>query len=445
MLIVLLLYVLPIIFIIYSRLGGTLQLGKVNTISIILFFYFFLTTLIGAVLIHFGFGNNPVLRLTSEKIKVVGVYIVLYTIFAFALGLTIAKYLHGIKSVRKTYTIFLEKTIEESNIKDSSVLIVLDLFFVVLLFSAVYVTYITGFIPQLKLMSAVDHAAVLLFRVESSREFSGIIYIKTIFFEKMIPIQCLLYYAYFMKKKTKMNKFRFFISFCLATYSLTFSLAKSPFITFLIILFIETIYIKGGISLKKFFKIMAFILVLLFVFFMLITKDSFIGVLQYLINRIFVDQVSGMYLMLEMFPKKNDFLGLSSISRLLSSSFGVSFSEPATRLAMEYAFPAATARGEMNLLSTFFMGEAWANFGLWGCLLAPIYVGFLYGNVFYYFIKNNKTPFAVAFLAYMSFGLNITAQFNSYVYNMLFWIILFLLGFIYFMAYIIQIACDKWR
>ena len=95
MLIVLLLYVLPIIFIIYSRLGGTLQLGKVNTISIILFFYFFLTTLIGAVLIHFGFGNNPVLRLTSEKIKVVGVYIVLYTIFAFALGLTIAKYLHG--------------------------------------------------------------------------------------------------------------------------------------------------------------------------------------------------------------------------------------------------------------------------------------------------------------------------------------------------------------
>ena len=108
-----------------------------------------MTTLIGAVLIHFGFGNNPVLRLTSEKIKVVGVYIVLYTIFAFALGLTIAKYLHGIKSVRKTYTIFLEKTIEESNIKDSSVLIVLDLFFVVLLFSAVYVTYITGFIPHI--------------------------------------------------------------------------------------------------------------------------------------------------------------------------------------------------------------------------------------------------------------------------------------------------------
>lgn len=435
-----LLYIIPILFFFYSKCSGTLKLEQLNPISIILYYCWILVSFIGALLIFYGFGNNPVLRISSSKIKRLGVFIVLYVMFAFIMGVYISKYIVGVRNVKNTFTSFLKKPIKNTVIHDSYLLFVFDCFSVVLFFSAVYVTYVTGYIPQLKLFSTADYAAVLLFRVESSRNFKGIIYVKTIFFEQLIPLFCMFYFAFYCKLKTKKVFRKFLFSLILAFYSLTFSLSKSPLVVFVILLFIEYIYIKGGVKLKTFFRLIVFAFVLLILIFFILTKDSLSNVFTYLINRIFIDQISGMYLMFDMFPRQHDYLGISSLSHFLSSSLNITYSEPATRMAMETAFPAATARGEMNLLSTLFIGEAWADFGSLGLIFSPIYIGFLFGMAYYYIISHKKNIFTIVFLANISFGLSLTVQFNSYIYNMLFILKWLIILFLYVVAYIFSFA-----
>lgn len=435
-----LLYVIPILFFIYYRNAGSLKLGQLNPISIILYYYWILVSFIGAIFIFYGFGNNPVLRISSDRIKTLGVFIVLYVMLAFIIGVYFSRYVNGVRNVRKIFTSFLKEPINNISINDSYILFSFDCFSLILVFSAVYVTYVTGYIPQLKLTSTADYAAVLLFRVESSRSFNGIIYIKTILFEQMIPLFCMFYFAFYCKLKTKKVFRKFLFSLILAIYSLTFSLAKSPLVVFVISLFIEYIYIKGGVKLKTFFRLIAFAFVLLILIFFILTKDSLSNVFTYLINRIFIDQISGMYLMFDMFPRQYDYLGISSLSHILSSGLNITYSDPATRMAMETAFPAATARGEMNLLSTLFIGEAWANFGSLGLIFSPIYIGFLFGMAYYYIISHKKNIFTIVFLANISFGLNLTSQFNSYIYNMLFILKWLIILFLYVVAYIFSFA-----
>jgi len=84
---------------------------------------------------------------------------------------------------------------------------------------------------------------------------------------------------------------------------------------------------------------------------------------------------------------------------------------------MEYAFPVASNKGLMNLLSTLFIGEAWANFGWVGIIVSPIYIGMVVGTFYYFILKSKKTPILVGFLAFFSFKVNIVSQFNQYIYN----------------------------
>ena len=142
--------------------------------------------------------------------------------------------------------------------------------------------------------------------------------------------------------------------------------------------------------------------------------------------------------MLEIFPNEIDYLGISSISKPISTFLYGNYSEPSTRLAMEYAFQKATEEGHMNLLSTLFIGEAWANFGILGVLLAPIYIGFLLGILYYSLLLSKKTPILIGFLTYISYGTNISSQFNQYIYNSTVIGIVLLLILTYFMGVILK-------
>ena len=105
---------------------------------------------------------------------------------------------------------------------------------------------------------------------------------------------------------------------------------------------------------------------------------------------------------------------------------------------MEYAYPIGVAEGYMNLLSTIFIGEAWANFSYFGVLFSPIYLGFII-EIFYLFIlKNRKSPLFISILVYSSYSTNFASSLNPYIFNYILWASIIILFFIYSFSYFIS-------
>lgn len=88
----------------------------------------------------------------------------------------------------------------------------------------------------------------------------------------------------------------------------------------------------------------------------------------------------------------------------------------------------------MNLLSTLFIGEAWANFGWLGVAISPLYVGMITGFIYYFVLSKRKTPLLIGLLTYCSFGTNFSSQLNMYIYNSVMISLILALGLIYFIS-----------
>jgi oligosaccharide repeat unit polymerase len=425
----------------FYKVAGTMAINRLNLMSVIFYYYFIVCTFIGGNLIYSKIGFNPVLAMVGDETRLIGLYSIWYMMLAFPLGALLAQKVFKIKNIKFFTTSYSESKMSHViSPKDSYLRVGLYLMSVISILSALYVTAVMGGVPQLNFFRNLSHSDILALRVSSARGFGGVIYIKTIFFEQLPTLLLLISYAYFQKTKLIKDRFWFYLMLLLSIYSSTFSLSKGPLIGLLVSMFLMRIYINGKVSMKGVLGVLALVLGLLIIMFKLVTNNSMELIFFYLISRIFIDQVSGMYLMFEIFPKEFDFIGFQSISRVISEIFFGGYSEPATRISMEYAFPVATASGQMNLLSTLFLGEAWANFGYVGVVLAPLYIGFIVGLFYYGILKNKKTPIMVALLTYCSFGVSLTSQFNSYVYNALLWIVLLILLFVYILAVVLKVV-----
>jgi hypothetical protein len=84
---------------------------------------------------------------------------------------------------------------------------------------------------------------------------------------------------------------------------------------------------------------------------------------------------------------------------------------------MMHVFPGRVADGTAGVINSLFIGEAWANFGLTGVLIAPIYVGFLIGFFYGLLIRLPKTPLLIAIFVHFSYKSSVTGGINNYLYE----------------------------
>ena len=71
----------------------------------------------------------------------------------------------------------------------------------------------------------------------------------------------------------------------------------------------------------------------------------------------------------------------------------------------------------MNLLSTYYLGEAYANFGLLGTIISPIYISVLITTIYQKMLKFYKYPWIVGVFAYTIIPSSVSSQFNNFIYN----------------------------
>lgn len=405
----------------FKALAGSMNLTSLNMISTIYYFNILMLTFFGAYAISEGLGDNPVLDGVTEETKQIGYYFIIYSIFSFsAAALGVMKLLLGKKTSAFIHIkYFKQPIVAPMGRNDGQMRGWLYFLTGVCFLSAVYVTTINGGVPQVLLLSLEDQVGSLVARVSFERDFPGIIYIKTILFEQVTIFLSLVSYCYYLMSRSRKDYFWFLLTFFLSVYSVTFSLSKSQLVVYLSYFIFIRIYSGGPLPMKYISIVLGGLISILVFLFVVVTKMDSEMILIYMLNRLFIDQISGTYLMLEIFPSSYGHVGLCSLTNLIPSSICAS-TEPATRLAMQHAFPVGSHQGVMNLLSTYYLGEAWANFGYFGLLVAPIYVGFLIAFFYFTVLRMRKTPCTIALLAFVSFGTNFSSQFNGYVYNMLF-------------------------
>jgi oligosaccharide repeat unit polymerase len=403
-----------------------------NIYSVLVLFHLIFHVYIGTYLISSSYSRNSVInQISNPDLIITTFYYISLSILLLYLGFKFSDLFFKNKS-SIIFRNYLNKPLENYNKKGENFLVFLfKILLLICLVSAIYVTYVNGEIPFMKLLFNSQND-LLLSRNDYNLNFKGIRLIKNVIFEQLTLLLCLFFFA--LKNKNNSYKYWFYFSFLLSIYAAIFSGAKSPIIVLFINLLILRYYLVGKISSKKILQFILAILILILTIIILAAGDSNLTLaLEYLFNRVFIDEVSGTFLMFDIYPRGYDHIYFQSLSEFLSNLFGIEKIDNAQRTSMLYAFGDRAESGLFNQLSTYFLGEAWANFGYYGIIVGPIYVGFILGFFINFIIRIKKSFLTVSILTYFSFSSSISSQFNNFIYNsnviIISIIILFIVGY----------------
>ena len=398
-----------------SRVGFK-NILQPNIYSLLILFHLFSHVYMGSYLIAIGYSRNSVLNQISDPDSIISTfYYISLSIFLLYSGFKISDLFFKNTSAI-VFNDFLNRPLENYNFTGKNYLLFLFKFLLLLCFaSSIYVTYVNGEIPFVKLLFN-SQSELLLSRNDFNLNFKGIKLIKNVIFEQLTPLLCLFFYA--LKSKKSSYKYWYYFALLLSIYAAVFSGAKSPLIVLFINLFVLRYYLIGKLSSKAIIKVFLLLLMLILIIILLASGNSnYSMVLEYLFKRIFINEVSGTFLMFDIYPSTYDHIYFQSLSEFLSNLFGMDKVDNAQRAAMLYAFGERAESGLFNQLSSYFLGEAWANFGLYGVIFGPIYIGFVLGIFINFIIRAKKTFISVSVLTYFSFSSSISSQFNNYIYN----------------------------
>lgn len=433
----------------FSKAAGTISIYRLHMMSWIFYVSFFVASFIGAVLVVNQLDNGVVNdSLDLKSSRYMGFAAVLFTMIFFPVGMIFANKCFGISDPKAIFNQYTHKPlVPERQFNDTLFQLVLLALSILCLLSVAYVFYILKSIPLIHMIKnpGFDHDA---FRITASREFPGSYTIKNIA-EWLTPI--LSYTIYLYKRLYKKLRYQvwFICLFILSILIVTYSLAKSPLIFYLMGFIFIRVYYKGAINKKVILYFGIIMIFLLFVIYYLmmggLSGNTNKGdIITAIMSRIFFMQIESNFIHFDVFPRLFHQIGISSLfPKYMSNLFGLTYSEPSSRIVMEYMEPDKVSLGTAGVRNSLFISEAWANFGLIGFLLSPIYVGFLIQCLYLFFLKCPKTPFVTSFFVYFSINDGTTTGINSYIYNEKVLILFSILIISYFLTYMIKQIISK--
>jgi hypothetical protein len=167
------------------------------------------------------------------------------------------------------------------------------------------------------------------------------------------------------------------------------------------------------------------VLTLFFIFFKG-TTDSFTAPALAVLSRVLFGQIVGTYYGLQVIPAEHDHLGFSSTGRLLNEMI-LGYSSPDYGfILMELHNPLGVAAGTAGHMSSIFLAEAWVNFGLFGLVLAPVWVGFVVQIANLTFLRSSMSVVNAAIYVTVASSFGYISDFVGFYYPAA--IVIFLAG-----------------
>ena len=314
------------------------------------------------------------------------------------------------------------------NINDSNFLILLTLVIIIVLGVTTYSILSIGVVPLLILIQTNDHGASLYARSSSFRQSSSFISLIFAFFNASSWLSYLLF-SILQYKKHSIISLLFWICFvfsCLLCIVDT-KIMKIIFYLLSFIILKSLLDKKSERSKSKFlfgfnfsdFLILAVICFLLPIFFIFFKghSGSIIEILyEEVIQRICLGQLAGTYVAKEIFPDLHPFIYFSSTGKILNVFMGEQTNPSYGVLTMSFYDPIGVANGKAGHMTSNYLAEAWSNFGYWGLIISPIYVGAIVQLTNLFFLSKPKTVFSVATYTYISVNLTYSSEFIPFYY-----------------------------
>lgn len=412
-------------FRLFKVAAGTMDLTKINMISSMYYANILIPYFLSSIFIYYNLDNHYLINKiddNSNSLKI-AYYVLIYTIIALPLGMILANIIFKVNP-KVFYLEFINRPITFLNSpKDAHHKFFLNLSVLVCFIAIAYVFLTIGSIPFLNI-SGMTTNELLFIRKEVGRGFTGIALIKDLFALILTPILTYTFYINYKISNNKKQLIMFIIMFMTCVLTLTYNFAKAPLIIFLINFLFLKVLIDGQVPKKIFIFGGLFICGLIIVNYLLLTKlsiDQLTGFTNGPMGRVFFTQSAGFYLTFDAFPKYHDFIGLESMSDFFSSNIlgTEKLARSGEQLQSIYNKSAYKA-GLTGTINSLFVAEAYANFGFFGVLFAPIYVGFLTQFFFIKLFSQKKIPIIIAIITFFSFRSLINGGFNDYLYNPLY-------------------------
>lgn len=253
-------------------------------------------------------------------------------------------------------------------------------------------------------------------RISVDKLYTGNVYVTNIFGALLTPLLSVVAFVYWRGSRRWGDAVWFGLLFVASVLIITVDYSKSGLMFYFIVLAITFILLGVRVSFRGLFYIGLGSMLFLLVMYLLLSGSSLpelLGNWQYGIwGRIFIAQSEAIFLSMDYFPDYHDFIGFNSFSSL----FGEDISRSA-RLLMEHYDAEGVAAGTTGVANSLFVAEAWANWGVCGVLLSPLFVGFEIQLFHILLTSGAKHPLKVALYSYLVVHLPVTGGINDFIYN----------------------------
>lgn len=387
--------------------SGTLKLQKLNILSF-LFYNLLLFDFIGASLIFIGFQKHYLIAKMINPDNISKTYcILIYTILILPFVINVMNYCFYKNGIKRELNTFLSRTVILDYNSNRTYIFTMLLSSIALL-STVYTLVNIGYIPILNMFgSALDMNVA---SISNSRNFSGNQYIKNIGMSFLTPM--LSYYIYILARLKKEYKWYilFGIMFVASIIAKTYDFSKGPLIYYFFYFYIIEVTLGNVKSIKKILPyIIGAIIFLLFIYAVVLKQGQNILTIYFgPVGRIIFTQVATLFLHMDAFPSIVPYLNGASFSSKFSFIFESASFERSGRVVMETYSKEGVAEGTAGVMNTLFVGEAYANFGIIGVIIAPIIFGVVISFFLFVILKLKKTPVSIiAYIQLMQIFMNI--------------------------------------
>lgn len=370
-----------------------LRLYRVSVPSLVIIALFFLSY-IGLFLLYFGLDEQRYAFGVQDKSTVLAMFLCTsWSIFAIVLGFIFSRNI-----LRLRLGVNPLKHMRPLDRIELFLLLCLLLLCVTILF--IYICKI----PRVALLSAIFESIsdANLARSQMGNDFAGKYHRYNYFMRYGLDLLAFTFFANWLAKPKFGALIMFFIAFIFASISAVIAIEKSPFAGLIVGVFLiySLVKLSGAYPIKGLIKLgvsFSFLMILFYIYFM--GAQSVNAAFASLFSRVFTGAITPSYFYLEYFPVHHDFLyGLS-----FPNPGGILFHEPyrLTVEVMNWMSPGLLKLGIIGSAPTIFWGEMYANFGYYGVLFVPFFVGVGLWVVSFLVNRLESTPIKAALIVWL--------------------------------------------
>ncbi len=399
----------------FSKAAGTLDIRYFNTVTYVFYYCIIISTFIGSILCAFDYGKDHwILCYASHEARINAWLAVCYSMIAMPVGMILLNNVLKFNPQTAFYRyIHQEIQITISNKRLKQVMCVL---IIISLLAFLYIRRYSGSWPLYSAVIDHDLVAAAEGRIDVRLNFHGIIYIKNLVGLFLIPIFSYYSFIVYLIKRTFFFKYCFICLLIITLLILSYDTQKAPIIFYGVGFLIIHVITKRGISLRAIVIFVTVAICIMSILYKTFNASSN-GALEIILDpksamwgRMLISGYAGVPLSFEWFP---DVITQPTwqigIPEFILQLFDMPSDESA-RLLMLRINP------EGNLVSSYYIAEAWANYGLIGVIVAPFIVGFNVQIIQLFLLKSRKDPLIIAFYAFMTTKWVISSGFVNYLF-----------------------------